>query len=286
MVRLATSKVTREAVAIKSVQKAKSRSVELLKNEIKIMQTLAGHPNVIALLDQFEEEAVVHLVMELCTGGELFERIVAAGHFHEPEAAHMMRTILLALKHCHDASVVHRDLKPENFIFTSRLEGADLKMIDFGLSRQIVRGEILRARVGTPYYIAPEVLEKAYEKPCDLWSVGVMVYIMLCGYPPFWGDRDAEIFKKVRRGHFSFEGAEWDAVSEHAKDFIEKLLTMNPFERCVRAERAPRVKEAAERARHNVRVCAQHDRGQRVAAPVDRVRWYRGRAEPRGPHRP
>lgn len=216
-------------MAVKTIPKAKVRSLQMLRNEIDIMKTL-DHPSIIKLYDAFEDDDSVHLVMELCKGGELFERIIR-GRLDEPEAAKVMKTVFEAVKHCHDNNIVHRDLKPENFLLTSKDKDADLKVIDFGLSRFVMPDEYMHARVGTPYYIAPEVLEKNYTRSCDLWSCGVILYILLCGYPPFWGDRDTEVFRKVRKGDVSFNGAEWATVSDSAKTLITKLLIMNPDHR-------------------------------------------------------
>uniref|UniRef100_A0A7S1CLD5 Calcium-dependent protein kinase 1 n=1 Tax=Bicosoecida sp. CB-2014 TaxID=1486930 RepID=A0A7S1CLD5_9STRA len=229
-VRVGINRATSDAVAVKTIPKAKVRSLQMLRNEIDIMR-IVNHPSIIRLHEVFEDDENVHLVMELCTGGELFDRIIQQGHIEEKPAARVMRSVLQAVKHCHENNIVHRDLKPENFLMTTKDDTAELKVIDFGLSRFVKPGEIMHARVGTPYYIAPEVLEKHYDHRCDLWSVGVIMYILLCGYPPFWGDRDSEIFRKVRRGLYSFKGAEWSTVSDSAKDLISKLLVMNPRDR-------------------------------------------------------
>lgn len=234
-VRVGINKKTSDAVAVKTIPKAKVRSLQMLRNEIDIMRVV-DDPTIIKLYEVFEDDDHVHLVMELCTGGELFDRIIQQGHVEEKPAARYMRSVLQAVKHCHDHNIVHRDLKPENFLMTTKDENAELKVIDFGLSRFLQQGEIMHARVGTPYYIAPEVLEKHYDHRCDLWSCGVILYILLCGYPPFWGDRDSEIFRKVRRGLYSFKGAEWATVSDTAKDLISKLLMMDPRERLTAAQ--------------------------------------------------
>lgn len=226
-VRIGTKIATGEEFAVKTILKATVRSPDMLRNEIAIMKTL-NHPSIVRLVGEYEDELHVHLVMELCTGGELFDRISAIGRYQEKPAAQIMKTVLSAVRHCHENNIVHRDLKPENFLLTSTEPTAELKVIDFGLSKFTKPGEWMDARVGTPYYMAPEVLTKRYDHRIDLWSCGVVLYILLCGYPPFWGDRDSEIFSKIRRGQYSFEGPEWATVSDGAKDLVSKLLVLDP----------------------------------------------------------
>ena len=150
----------------------------------------------------------------LCTGGELFDRIIQEEYFSEEMAAKVFRQILQALNYCHSNNIVHRDLKPENFLFVSQDRDADLKIIDFGLSKIMEGGRLQRmnTRAGTPYYISPEVLAGNYDVSCDMWSAGCMLYILLCGYPPFYGDDNNEILQMVSRGEFDFDGEEWDEI--------------------------------------------------------------------------
>lgn len=165
------------------------------------MQQL-DHPNVIKLYEYFEDEENVYLVCELCAGGELFDRIIKAEFFEEDQAAEIFRQILQALNYCHTQNIVHRDLKPENFLFQTEADDSDLKIIDFGLSKIMEGGRIhrMKTRAGTPYYISPEVLAGNYDVSCDMWSAGCMLYILLCGYPPFYGDNNQEILEMVRVG--------------------------------------------------------------------------------------
>jgi len=160
------------------------------------------HPNVIKLYEYFEDEENVYLVCELCAGGELFDRIIKAEFFEEDQAAEIFRQILQALNYCHTQNIVHRDLKPENFLFQTEADDSDLKIIDFGLSKIMEGGRIhrMKTRAGTPYYISPEVLAGNYDVSCDMWSAGCMLYILLCGYPPFYGDNNQEILEMVRVG--------------------------------------------------------------------------------------
>jgi calcium-dependent protein kinase len=208
----------------------------VLKREIQILKEVK-HPNIIALIDVFEDAKYLHLVTELCTGGELFDRIIAKtqsaeGHFSEHDAAQLVKDILDAIAYCHDIKgIVHRDLKPENFLFLTESEDAPIKIIDFGLSRHDNAEGIMKTKVGTPYYVAPEVLRREYTKSCDIWSIGVITYILLCGYPPFYGDSDAEIFDSVRTGKFDFPSPEWDDISATAKEFVRYLLQKDPRER-------------------------------------------------------
>lgn len=218
-------------VAVKTIPKKRAIYVDMLRNEINVLRSL-DHINIVRLYDQFEDEKVVHLVFELCTGGELFEPIADQSfRFTERQASRLVRKMLLAVKYCHDRSIVHRDLKPENMLLSSGGVDSELKVIDFGLATHIKPAELLSRHVGTPYYIAPEVLEKRYGKACDLWSIGVITFTLLCGFPPFWGDTEREIYGRIRRGYYAFEGPDWQLRSQHSKDLIQKLLTMNPRRR-------------------------------------------------------
>jgi calcium-dependent protein kinase len=158
------------------------------------------HPNIISLVDVFEEARYLHIVSELCTGGELFDRITAMGHYTEADAANVLSQILRAIAHCHQHNVCHRDLKPENILFATPDADSTLKVIDFGLSFVFHTGETMFDRVGTPFYIAPEVLRRSYGVECDMWSIGVIMYILLCGYPPFYGNSESEVLQRVKEG--------------------------------------------------------------------------------------
>lgn len=232
---------TNEWYAIKSIRKSKVSKIEVLKREIQILKEVK-HPNIISLIDVFEDSKYLHLVTELCTGGELFDRIIAKtqsaeGHFSEHDAALLVHNILDAIQYCHEKGIVHRDLKPENFLFLTEAEDSPVKIIDFGLSRHNDANQgIMKTKVGTPYYVAPEVLRREYTKSCDIWSIGVISYILLCGYPPFYGDSDAEIFDSVRTGRFDFPSPEWDNISSTAKDFVRYLLQKDPKDRPTAAQ--------------------------------------------------
>lgn len=156
----------------------------------------------------------------------MFDRIVEKEYFCEQDAAKLFKQILMALNYCHSNNIVHRDLKPENFLFVSKDDSSDLKIIDFGLSKIMNGGKLqrMKTRAGTPYYISPEVLAGNYDLSCDLWSAGVMLYAMLCGYPPFYGEEKEDILDMVKKQVFDYDGEEWDKISADAKDLVSKLL--------------------------------------------------------------
>jgi hypothetical protein len=219
--------------AVKVAEKEKmDKAGGCASQEVEIL-SVVDHPNIVRLFDKFEDPERVYLVMELCAGGELYDRIAEAETFTEPQAAIVMWQILGAVCHMHDRKVCHRDLKPENFLFAIQepLERSPLKLVDFGLSCRCEEGEVLTATTGTPYYVAPQVLGGRYDKLADVWSCGVILYIMLCGTPPFEGDSDMEVLKKVRVGHWTFEAPEWKTVSEHAKQLVRALMKLNPRDR-------------------------------------------------------
>jgi len=180
---------TKELLACKSISKRKLRTavdVEDVRREVAIMRHLPKSPSIVSLREACEDEGAVHLVMELCEGGELFDRIVARGHYTERAAANVTRTIVEVVQLCHRHGVIHRDLKPENFLFANKKENSPLKAIDFGLSIFFKPGEKFSEIVGSPYYMSPEVLKRNYGPEIDIWSAGVILYILLCGVPPFW----------------------------------------------------------------------------------------------------
>lgn len=226
------NKATNAIRAVKTIAKGKMKNIERFKQEIAIMKMM-DHPNIIKLYESFEDLRNIYLVMELCSGGELFDRIIDAGSFTEVVAAILMQQIIRAVYYMHQNNVTHRDLKPENFLFTSKepIEKNFLKIIDFGLSCKYTDGQVLQTKAGTPYYVAPQVLHGKYDQAADLWSCGVIMFVLLCGYPPFFGDSDAEVLAKVKTGSYSFNPADWKNVSEDAKNLIRQLLKMNPKER-------------------------------------------------------
>ncbi|XP_042504064.1 calcium-dependent protein kinase 20-like [Macadamia integrifolia] len=227
-------KGTGKEYACKSIAKRKlttEEDVEDVRREIQIMHHLAGHPNVIQIKGAYEDAVAVHVVMELCAGGELFDRIIQRGHYTERKAAELARIIVGVVEACHSLGVMHRDLKPENFLFVNQEEEAPLKTIDFGLSVFFRPGETFTDVVGSPYYVAPEVLRKHYGQECDVWSAGVIIYILLSGVPPFWDETEQGIFEQVLKGELDFESDPWPSISESAKDLVRRMLVRDPKKR-------------------------------------------------------
>ncbi|XP_073274126.1 calcium-dependent protein kinase 20-like [Primulina huaijiensis] len=231
---LCVEKGTNKEFACKSIPKRKlttEEDVEDVRREIQIMHHLAGHPNVISIVGAYEDAMAVHVVMELCAGGELFDRIIQRGHYTERKAAELARIIVGVVEACHSLGVMHRDLKPENFLFVNEQEESPLKTIDFGLSMFFKPGETFSDVVGSPYYVAPEVLRKHYGPECDVWSAGVIIYILLCGVPPFWDESEQGIFEQVLKGELDFVSEPWPSISESAKDLVRKMLVRDPKKR-------------------------------------------------------
>ncbi|KAL7095317.1 hypothetical protein ACP275_10G016300 [Erythranthe tilingii] len=218
---------TRELLACKSISKRKLRTVvdvDDVRREVAIMKHLPRDSSIVSLKEACEDENAVHLVMELCEGGELFDRIVARGHYTERAAAAVTRTIMEVVQLCHEHGVIHRDLKPENFLFANKKENSPLKAIDFGLSIFFKPGETFSEIVGSPYYMAPEVLRRNYGPEIDIWSAGVILYILLCGVPPFWAESEQGVAHAIIRGKIDFEREPWPSVSEGAKSLVKQML--------------------------------------------------------------
>lgn len=231
---LCTENSTGKRYACKSIPKRKllcREDCDDVWREIQIMHHLAEHRNIVTIKGTYEDSTAVHLVMELCEGGELFDRIVKKGQYSEREAAKLMKTIVGVVEACHSMGVIHRDLKPENFLFESNAEDSTLKATDFGLSVFYQPGDTFTEVVGSPYYVAPEVLCKLYGREADVWSAGVILYILLSGVPPFWAETDAGVFKQILKGKLDFESRPWPSISESAKDLIRKMLERHPKNR-------------------------------------------------------
>jgi calcium/calmodulin-dependent protein kinase I len=239
-VKIGVHKQSGEMVAIKIIQKPTNNKIAMLKAEVDIL-TRCDHPNVVKMHACYETEKVLYLVLELLTGGELFDCIIAKGHYSEADARNVTITLLDAIKYLHSRGVAHRDLKPENILLKDSSNAAAVKITDFGLSKIFaddLAGEvIMKTACGTPGYVAPEVLtSKSYSSQVDLWSVGVIVYVLLCGFPPFYGENDAQMFKKIKAGSYKFLSPYWDPISADAKDFVSKLLVVDPTKRMTAAE--------------------------------------------------
>ncbi|KAK1281621.1 Calcium-dependent protein kinase 32 [Acorus calamus] len=236
---LCTEKETGDAYACKSISKKKLRTavdIEDVRREVEIMRHMPEHPNIVTLKDTYEDDNAVHLVMELCEGGELFDRIVARGHYTERAAALVTRTIVEVVQACHRHGVMHRDLKPENFLFANKKETAPLKAIDFGLSVFFKPGERFTEIVGSPYYMAPEVLKRNYGPEIDIWSAGVILYILLCGVPPFWAETEQGVAQAIIRSVIDFKRDPWPKVSDKAKDLVKRMLDPDPRRRLTAQE--------------------------------------------------
>ncbi|KAL7097928.1 hypothetical protein ACP275_10G173700 [Erythranthe tilingii] len=236
---LCTDKTSKDVFACKSISKKKLRTrvdIEDVRREVEIMKHLPKHPNIVSLKDTYEDDYAVHLVMELCEGGELFDRIVARGHYTERAAAAVTRTIVEVIQNCHKHGVMHRDLKPENFLFSNNKETAPLKAIDFGLSVFFKPGERFNEIVGSPYYMAPEVLKRNYGPEVDVWSAGVILYILLCGIPPFWAETEQGVAQAIIRSVVNFTRDPWPLVSDKAKDLVKKMLNPDPKQRLTAQE--------------------------------------------------
>lgn len=230
-VRIAVQKSSGLDRAIKTIKKDKiakdPQSKLSFYQEIEILKEL-DHPNVLRIYEYYEDKNFFHLVTELLTGGELLEYLTSQEYFSELTAANFMQQVLTAVNYCHHHGVVHRDLKPENLLLEKKSADSTLKIIDFGAAGIYDGTKPLKARFGTCYYIAPEVLKKNYNEKCDIWSCGVILYILLSGHPPFYGKDDEEILARVGKGTFTFNLPEWEHVSEEGKDLIQQMLQFNP----------------------------------------------------------
>lgn len=189
------------------------------------------YPNIIKLFDVFKDQKYYYMVTEYCSGGELFEKIQKQNGFSEKMAADYMKQLLSAISYLHSKRICHRDLKPENLLLNSKSPDAKIKLIDFGVSCKFTPGKKMKEKVGTAYYIAPEVLRKSYDEKCDVWSCGVILYIMLCGYPPFAGNSDKEIFSKIKNSSLKFPEGDWTNVSSEAKSLVKRMLEYEPVRR-------------------------------------------------------
>ncbi|KAL3650591.1 CDPK-related kinase 4 [Castilleja foliolosa] len=229
-----------QQVAVKIISKAKMTTaiaIEDVRREVKILKGLSGHKNLIRFYDAFEDSHNVYVVMELCEGGELLDRILArGGRYTEEDAKKIVVQMLSVVAFCHLQGVVHRDLKPENFLFATRDEDSPMKVIDFGLSDFIKPDQRLNDIVGSAYYVAPEVLHRSYSSEADIWSIGVITYILLCGSRPFWARTESGIFRSVLRADPNFHDAPWPSVSVEGKDFVKRLLNRDHRKRMSAAQ--------------------------------------------------
>ncbi|XP_067010998.1 calcium/calmodulin-dependent protein kinase type II alpha chain isoform X6 [Anabrus simplex] len=225
------------AAKIINTKKLSARDFQKLEREARICRKLQ-HPNIVRLHDSIQEEHFHYLVFDLVTGGELFEDIVAREFYSEADASHCIQQILESVNHCHQNGVVHRDLKPENLLLASKQKGAAVKLADFGLAIE-VQGEQQAwfGFAGTPGYLSPEVLKKEpYGKPVDIWACGVILYILLVGYPPFWDEDQHRLYAQIKAGAYDYPSPEWDTVTPEAKNLINQMLTVIPSKRITASE--------------------------------------------------
>ena len=229
---MAEHKTTHQKRAIKELEKSttgvKSSSQSKFIYEVEILSKL-DHPSILKVFELFEDDQRYYMVTEACEGGELFDYLIQTKKLSEHVAAHIMFQVFSAMCFCHAKGIVHRDLKPENLLIDSIARNGEIsiKVIDFGTSTLVDKNQKLRAKLGTPYYIAPEVLRQDYNEKCDIWSCGVILFILLSGYPPFSGRNDEEIMQSIRNGRFAFHAQHWSHVSDDAKAFIRKLLEVD-----------------------------------------------------------
>jgi calcium-dependent protein kinase len=224
-VRTVVHKLTGQQRAVKLFRKDIDfdNSYQKVKNEIEILKSL-HHPCIIKIYEYFEDNKRVYIILEKCNGGELFDMITKNSNLNENTSAIICKQIFSAVGYMHDNYIVHRDIKPENILLEEVEDFVNIKIIDFGTSTKFMPDVALYELAGSPFYMAPEVIKKKYSKECDMWSCGVILYILLSGYPPFDGKDNSEIMKNVKAGNFSFEKSIWTHVSAQAKDLIQKLL--------------------------------------------------------------
>jgi serine/threonine protein kinase len=236
VVRECIHRATNQVLAVKSIDKSKIGRLDHLQREIYLLANI-NHPSIMKMVDCYEDAEFVHLITEKYTGGELFDKIIGStssrGCMSERKTGNIIKSLLEAVAYLHDNGIVHRDLKPENILFDSDHENSGIKLIDFGLSRRhdkSVEGHMSNP-VGTAYYMSPELLKGRYDKSCDVWSVGIVTYILLCGYPPFNGSCDSEIQECTRKNKLQFGGSHWISKSDDAMDFVKCLLRKDPRKR-------------------------------------------------------
>eukprot|EP00834_Sanchytrium_tribonematis_P001840 NODE_48_length_31852_cov_1.054168.p7 type:complete len:605 gc:universal NODE_48_length_31852_cov_1.054168:16080-14266(-) len=231
-VKKAMHKQTKQLFAIKIIDRAKCKGKEsMIQSEIEILKKVE-HPNIIKLYDMFETSDKIYLVMELVTGGELFDSIVERGKYTEKESAELIYQVVKGVEYLHSVGICHRDLKPENLLYYDKSKNSRIMLSDFGLSKIFNEDQLMKTACGTPGYVAPEVLRrKGYRKEVDMWSIGVIAYILLCGYPPFYEENNAELFNQILKGKFEFDSPYWDHISNQAKNFVSRSLVVDSSRR-------------------------------------------------------
>lgn len=237
VVKKCVDRKTNKTYAVKIIDKALCEGKEeMIETEVSLLRSV-NHQNIVGLVEEFDTPTKLYLVLQYVSGGELFERIVDKGSYTEKDASRIVREMTEAVAYLHEKNIVHRDLKPENLLFATPEEDSEILVADFGLSKLVSDSSVLSTACGTPNYVAPEILRQAgYSKPVDVWSLGIITYILLCGYPPFYDDNDTKLFQLIMKGKFEFQSPYWDDVSESAKDLIKKMLIVNPANRLTAAD--------------------------------------------------
>jgi len=232
VVKLAVEKETGTKYAVKMINKSNvGQDMIRLATEMEILKRV-NHPNVIALKEIIDTKSCLFIVTELVTGGELFDKIVELGSYSEKDAAVLVSKMVSAIDYLHEMGIVHRDLKPENLLLRDGKDISEVKLADFGLSKIVSQKVMMQTACGTPGYVAPEVLQaKGYDKEVDMWSIGVITYILLCGFPPFYNEKLQLLFEQIMRADYDFPEDYWSDISADAKDFIRKLLVVDPKKR-------------------------------------------------------
>ncbi|KAH7290819.1 hypothetical protein KP509_30G065500 [Ceratopteris richardii] len=249
IVRRCTSRISGARFACKSIPKLRLRTIDDIKgivHEINIMKRLSDRTfsygsgiqgcNIAHLHEVVEESAFVHLIIELCNGGELFDRIIKVKRYSEARAAHLMKSLLETIKFCHGMGIIHRDLKPENILLLDHSDDSTIKLVDFGLALEFSPGQKFSGMAGSVYYMAPEVLLGKYSEEIDIWSAGVIMYVLLSGVPPFNGHTEERIFSAIQEGRLDFTSEPWSTISPEAKDLISRMLCVDVVSRCTLAQ--------------------------------------------------
>ena len=234
VVKRCRNRTTGQDFACKIIEKRqlkKRADVEDIRREVQILMLLSSHPSVAALVASYEDASAVYLILELCEGGQIFDRLISMGSINEQDVANIFRQMVQLVDQCHTLGIAHRDVKPENFLLSSDKEDATIKAADFGLSQFFVSGKPFKSLIGSAYYVAPEVLNRSYGPKADMWSLGVCLYVMLSGSPPFEGDGEGEIFDNILYRDPDLSSSPWPSVSTHAKALVRTLLQKNPDRR-------------------------------------------------------
>lgn len=232
VVKLAIKRDTGEKFAAKIINKSLCAGKEdMIETEINVLKKVK-HPYIVGMHDEFDTPDKLYLILDYVSGGELFDRIVDEGNFTERDASRITKQMTMAIQYLHEKGIVHRDLKPENLLFRDNTKDSDILVTDFGLAKLLNDNEALKTACGTPNYVAPEILmQRGYGKQVDVWSLGVILFILLCGYPPFYDESDPVLFEMIMKGKFDFDPRYWKEVTKDAKNLISNMLQVDPVKR-------------------------------------------------------